>query len=70
MADLVHCSNIPTRRPNNNKLSLFMRWQMHGTDRTKNERYNSKFTIVEVNVNLQSSVQVWFDANVVLVIKC
>ena len=40
------------------------------TDRTKNKQYNSKFTIiVEVNVNLQSSVQVWFNANIVLVIN-
>ena len=38
-------------------------------DRTKKKQYNSKFTIVKVNVNLQSSVQVWFNSNIVLVIK-
>ena len=39
------------------------------TDRTKKKQYNSKFTIVKVDVNLQSSVQVWFNSNIVLVIN-
>ena len=33
------------------------------------KQYNSKFTIVKVIVNLQGSVQVWFNSNIVLVIK-
>ena len=39
------------------------------TDKTKKKQYNNKFTIVKVNVYLQSSVQVWFNSNIVLVIK-